>query len=84
MSATLLTYNSQRETRLKGQERATQPSASVGVSPQFCGTVVILDLSSRGEATVAFRRLCSGSWDYSVQMRFLTPGGRRVEVMCSW
>lgn len=35
MSAMLLTYNGQRETRLKEQERATQPSVSVAVSPQF-------------------------------------------------
>lgn len=35
MSAMLLTYTSQRETSLKEQEKATQPSVSVGVSARF-------------------------------------------------
>lgn len=35
MSAMLLTYSSQRQTSLKEQEKATQPSASVGVLLQF-------------------------------------------------
>lgn len=35
MSAILLTYSNQRETSLKEQEKATQPSASVAASVQF-------------------------------------------------
>lgn len=76
MSAILLTYSSQRETSLKEQEKATQPSASVVC---LCSLLHSCDLESefKGKKTVALQRLCSGSWDYSVQMHVLTPVGEK-------
>lgn len=83
MSAILLTYSSRRETSLKEQEKASQPSAGAGVSVQF-GAPLRSWIWLQWKKLWRYRDYAQGGGITLSRCTFSHQWGKRVEAMCSW